>query len=337
VVLSRGEKDAQGNPTVPCRWLVRLLALLESMGVEHAGGTGWRAWARALDDVPSARPEPRPAPRPPVSARPRALSVSDIGVWMTDPYDLYAKRVLGLSALDPLEADPGPLERGTVIHRALERFVSAYPDELPPDAERRLLDLGRQLFEDFSHRPQVMALWWPRFERIAAWVVEQERARRAGALEIKVEVKGILELSAPAGAFRLKARADRLERHPDGSITVIDYKTGALPDRTKVLCGLAPQLPLEAAMVQDGAFAEVGPAHVAELLFWQLRGDETGGEERRAARIEPAELAAQALQGLTRLIAHYDRLQTAYRPHPKPEVAWRGDYDHLARRGEWAT
>jgi ATP-dependent helicase/nuclease subunit B len=335
VVLSRAEKDAQGNPTVPCRWLVRLHALLESMGIEHAGEIGWRAWARALDDVPGARPEPRPAPRPPVSARPRTLSVSDIGLWMTDPYDLYARRILGLSALDPLEADPGPLERGTVIHRALERFVRAFPEALPPDAERRLLDLGRQLFEDFSHRPQVMALWWPRFERIACWVIEQERARRAGAIEIKVEVKGVLELSAPAGAFRLKARADRLERHPDGRITVIDYKTGAPPDRTKVLCGLAPQLPLEAAMVQEGAFADIGPAHVAELLFWQLRGDETGGEERPAAKLEPAELAAQALEGLSRLIAHYDRLETTYRPHPRPEVPWRGDYDHLARRGEW--
>ena len=98
---------------------------------------------------------------------------------MKDPYDLYAKRILELAPLEALEADPGALERGNVIHKALERFVRAYPDELPDDAERRLLDLGRELFEEFSHRPQVMALWWPRFERVAAWVVEQERARRA--------------------------------------------------------------------------------------------------------------------------------------------------------------
>ena len=120
-------------------------------------------------------------------------------------------------------------------------------------------------------------------------MIEQERARRAGALEIRAEVKGVLELSAPAGPFRLKARADRLERQPDGSITVIDYKTGALPDRTKVLCGLAPQLPLEAAMVEQGAFAEVGPAPVAELLFWQLRGTRRGrGEARGQARARRA-------------------------------------------------
>jgi ATP-dependent helicase/nuclease subunit B len=337
VVLSRAEKDAQGNPTVPCRWLVRLETLLAGVGTHRAAETDWRAWTRALDHVPTARPEPRPAPAPPLAARPRELSVSDVGLWMKDPYDLYAKRILALGPLEALEADPGALERGNVIHKVLERFVRAYPDALPADAERRLLDLGRELFEEFSHRPQVMALWWPRFERIAAWVVEQERARRAGAVEILVEVRGLLELPAHAAKFRLKARADRLERHPDGRITVVDYKTGRLPDRTEVVTGLAPQLPLEAAMVEAGAFEEVGRAAVAELLFWQLRGDESGGEERRAASLDPAELAGHALAGLSRLIAHYDRPQTAYQARPKPEVAWRGDYDHLARRGEWTA
>ena len=71
------------------------------------------------------------------------------------------------------------------------------------------------------------------------------------------------------------------------------------------------------------------------LLFWRLTGDETGGEERAAAGLASSEIAAQALEGLSRLIAHYDRPQTAYRARPKPDVAWRGDYDHLARRGEW--
>jgi ATP-dependent helicase/nuclease subunit B len=335
VVLSRADKDAQGNPTVPCRWLVRLQALLTSIGIEHSDGTGSGVWARELDDVPTARPEPRPAPTPPLRARPRELSVSDVGLWMKDPYDLYAKRILNLAPLEALEADPAALERGNIIHKALERFVRAYPDDLPSDAERRLLDVGRELFQQFSHRPQVMALWWPRFERVAAWVLEQERARRAGALEIKVEAKGLLRLEAPAGEFRLKARADRLERHADGRITVIDYKTGLLPERTEVVSGRAPQLPLEAAMVEAGKFEDVGRAAVADLLYWQLRGDETGGEERSAATPDPAQLAAQAREGLSRLIAHYDRREAAYQARPRPDVPWRGDYDHLARRGEW--
>jgi hypothetical protein len=88
-------------------------------------------------------------------------------------------------------------------------------------------------------------------------------------------------------------------------------------------------------MVEAGTFEEVGRATVAELLYWQLRGDETGGEERSAATPDPTQLAAQAREGLSRLIAHYDRPEAAYRARPRPDVPWRGDYDHLARRGEW--
>ncbi|HEX3208274.1 MAG TPA: double-strand break repair protein AddB, partial [Geminicoccaceae bacterium] len=334
VVLSRAEKDAQGSPTVPSRWLVRLKTLLAGSGAPGLADSSWQAWAR-LDDVPVARPEPRPAPKPPLRARPRALSVSDIAVWMADPYALYAKRILGLRALEALEADPGALERGIIVHRVLERFVRDYPGDLPADAERRLLDLGRTLFEVFSHRPQVMALWWPRFEQIARWVILEERARRTQLLEIMTEVEGRLELDGLD--FVLKARADRLERLPDGRLTVIDYKTGALPKPADVLAGLAPQLPLEAAMVEAGAFRGLEPAAVAELLFWRLKGDETGGEAQPPSTGAASELAARALAGLRRLVAHYDRAETAYPARLKPQVAWRGDYDHLARRGEWTS
>jgi ATP-dependent helicase/nuclease subunit B len=334
VVLSRAEKDAEGSPTVASRWLVRLKTLLAGSGGIDLANSERRAWA-LLDEVAVPRPTARPAPKPRLDARPRELSVSDIALWMSDPYALYARRILGLRSLEALDADPGALERGIIIHRVLERFVRAYPGDLPADAERRLLDLGLELFEDFSHRPQVGALWWPRFEQIARWVIEQEQARRTPGLQIMTEVEGRLELDGLD--FRLKARADRLERLPDGRIAVIDYKTGRLPERAEVFAGLAPQLPLEAAMVEAGAFRDMAPAAVAELLFWRLKGDETGGEQQPAAAIAPAELAAGALEGLRRLVAHYDRPETTYPARSKPQVAWRGDYDHLARRGEWTS
>ncbi len=334
VVLSRAEKAADGRPTVPSRWLVRLKTLLAGIGAVQLRGLDAQPWAQ-LDEGPVSRSASRPAPRPPLAARPRELSVSDIGLWMSDPYALYAKRILGLKALEALEADPGALERGIIVHRVLERFVREYPGDLPADALPRLLDLGRKLFEDFSHRPQVRALWWPRFEQVARWVIAHEDGRRGQILEIMTEVEGRLELDGLD--FRLKARADRLERLPDGRIAVIDYKTGRLPERTEVLAGLAPQLPLEAVMVEAGAFRDVGPTAVAELLFWRLKGDEAGGEEQPAAAIPPAELAAKAYAGLRRLVAHYQRPETAYPARRKPQVAWRGDYDHLARRGEWTS
>ena len=135
----------------------------------------------------------------------------------------------------------------------------------------------------------------------------------------------------------MRARADRLEHHADGSVTVVDYKTGQPPNKAKVAAGLAPQLPLEALMVARGAFDGEAPAAVASLLFWHLKGDEDGGAERPACGDVPAVLAAAALAGLERLIDHYDQATTAYPPRPKPRAAPTRDYDHLSRLGEWSS
>jgi ATP-dependent helicase/nuclease subunit B len=340
VALSRAEKDVHGAPTVASRWLVRLQTLLASpaCGVELPPTDAWRELAQQLD-APAGRPgpAPQPQPRPPVAIRPRRLSVSDVGTWMSDPYELYANRILGLRPLEALDADPGALERGIIVHRALERFVRQHPQALPADAEQQLLRLGREVFSPYAHRPRVMAVWWPRFLQVVRWVVAEEAARRPALVEVIAEVAGELEIAAPGGPFTLVARADRLERNRDGRITVIDYKTGQLPINKDVLAGKSPQLPLEAAMVEAAAFAALGgPAAVAELLYWRLTGDEEGGEQRAAVgKRAPSELAAAARAGLELLVAHYDRAETAYPAKPRPRIGQRRDYDHLARRGEW--
>jgi len=341
VVLSRAEKDLNGGPTVPSRWLVRLKAVLNGRldeGWERIREKPeWRQWALSLD-VPTdrSRPAEQPKPRPPVAVRPRKLSVSDVGLWMTDAYALYARRILKLKPLDALEADPEAGDRGTLIHEALERFVRSFPDALPEDAFAGLRDCGQQAFARFKQRPQVQALWWPRFLEAAAWVVATEGERRDQLEKILVEVTGELVIEAPAGPFCLTARADRLERKIDGGVVIVDYKTGKPPGPREMQLGRAPQLPLEGAIFEAGGFADGGlSAGASELLalqFWQLAGSEEGGQLKSCS----TELVQVALKGLTALIRHYDVENTpypaAYRP---PTASRRGDYDHLARLGEW--
>jgi ATP-dependent helicase/nuclease subunit B len=332
VVVTRAERDAGGNPTVASRWLVRLRALL---GPQRAADL-WLGFAAKLDqpDGPT-RPVDQPRPQPPLAARPRELSVSDVGSWMRDPYALYAKRILKLKPLESLEADPGALERGIMIHDVLEAFVRAYPDELPPDALRRLLDLGVLRFEEFAHRPQVRALWRPRFEQAARWFLEQERARRPELGALLVEVEGRLEIESAGGPFALKARADRIERGRDGGVTIIDYKTGKPPDERDVTGGRQPQLPLEAWIFLSGAFSGLSSGEVESLQFWSLRGDVQGGLAKPLKQA-PADLAAAAATGLQNLIAHYDDETTSYPARLRPDMSYVREYDHLARFKEWA-
>jgi ATP-dependent helicase/nuclease subunit B len=148
----------EGTPTVPSRWLLRIEALLGVLGLKEAlfeAGPDWAAWAEALDRPARQVEMAPPEPRPPLAARPRKLSVTRIETWMRDPYGLYARHVLGLKALDPIDADPGAAERGILIHRALERYLAAYPEDLPEDPVAALVAEGEAAFEAVRAKPGV--------------------------------------------------------------------------------------------------------------------------------------------------------------------------------------
>lgn len=338
VVLSRARR-VQGTPTVPSRWLQRLDNLLLALGKPAALDRGhrWTEWQQALDRPERVTPIERPAPTPPLAARPRRLSVTAIGTWMRDPYAIYARAVLGLKALDPLDADPGAAERGTFIHDALDRFLRGAPvGETPDAAYRRLVEIGRDCFGPALSRPGVWAFWWPRFLRIARWVVDVQEQRRGSATPLAVEGWGKLMLDMPSGPFELIAKADRIDSLIGGRLAVIDYKTGSPPQPAHMESGHEPQLPLEAAMAARGGFDGVPPTEVGELAVWRLSGGATAGEIKRFDA--PTRLADEAYAGLLRLIAAYDDPATPYPARPRADMAPRySDYEHLARVKEWSA
>jgi len=343
VYLSRAARVA-GAPTVPSRWLSRIEAVLHAIHGDNPlnpGRSRWPSgnildWTRNLD-----RPETRvevaaPAPRPPVSARPRKLSVTQVETLMRDPYALYARKILGLTALDPIDAAPSAAEKGTYIHKALEAYVQTYGTSPPPDAFARLLDFGREAFGVALENPAVRAFWWPRFERVAAWFLEQEGERGGAIAASAVELKGELDLSGPAGPFLLTATADRIDRLQDGTLAILDYKTGVPPTKPQVAAGYAPQLPLEAAIAGAGGFPGVPAGAVVELAFWRLSGGDPAGEITRLK--DPEALAGAAYEGLERVVRAFDDPDTPYRAVPRPAFAPRfNDFEHLERVAEWSA
>jgi ATP-dependent helicase/nuclease subunit B len=336
VVITRAAR-VDGTPTVPSRWLLRLETVLRACGLDMPAPPPWVEWFLRLDKPERLEPGAPPAPCPPVGDRPRELSATQIETWMRDPYAIYARHVLGLKALDPIDADPGAADLGSVVHGALEDFLTAWPDELPPDALDRLLEMGRARFAPLMALPGVHAFWWPRFERIAAWFAGVEAERRHLVARSVCEAKGTLTIEGPAGPFTLTARADRIDVQQDGSLVLIDYKTGAPPTAKEVAAGYAPQLPIEAAIALAGGFPSIPGKEVSALEYWRLKGGETGGEIRSAGG-DPATLAAEALEGVRKLVEVFDFESTPYRARPHPDHAPRfSDYLHLARVKEWAS
>ena len=343
VALTRSTR-VEGSPTVPARWLARLETLLSSAEEGKAVLRRWQAeenrWLRlqsALDGGLARDARPAPEPRPPAAARPARLSVTEIETLIRDPYAVYARHVLGLRALDALDAPPGAADRGIVVHAAIERFLEDLAGGRTDDPLARLIEIGREAFAPFIDRPGVRAFWWPRFERIAAWIVEKERERAALIDASHVELTGEMTVARATGPFVLSGRADRIDAFAGGGYAIIDYKTGAVPPKRDVNLGLAPQLPLEAAMIEDGAFAGIPAGPVSELSYWKLSGGDPAGEIRDAGD-EPGKLAREALRGLRNLLALYEDPGHPYRARPDPDRAPRGsDYDHLERLQEWSA
>jgi len=264
------------------------------------------------------------------------LSVTRIERWMRDPYDIFARHILGLHPLDPIDAALGPAQFGQYIHHALHEFVSEVSGPLPTDAAERLLEIGRRAMAEAEVYPGLWAFLWPRFERIADWFLAREGERRAAGLISHTEIKGHLELAAVA-PFTVSAIADRIDIDTAGAAHIIDYKTGGVPSETEVVAGFAPQLPLEAAIALAGGFPGLSVGGLGPLSYWRLGSGGDAGEIRNL-KSEASELAAEALAGLAELVAAFDRADTPYVARPTPAAAPRySDYEHLARIGEWSA
>lgn len=345
VVLVRAAK-AGGTPTVPSRWLLRLDAMLErDPRWKAVTSTTHRHWQEELDRPAVEIKSKPPAPRPPVEARPRQLSATQVETWIRDPYAVYARHVLKLRVLDPLDADPGARERGTMIHKALEEFARRFP-EPGSDAASQLTAIGEEIFAGLLDRPAVRAFWWPRFRRIAEWFAANELEWRAAGRRIAaVEVTGAMTLPATHAPFILKATADRIDRLPDGRLAILDYKTGMPPSDKQVLRGLNPQLPLEAMIALAGGFPGVSPADVGELIYLRLRGGDPAGEIKSVEAkdddknaVNVMELIKQTKAALLARINKFDDAATPYLSRPRVDwMKYAGDYDHLARLQEWSA
>ncbi len=340
VILTRAAK-VEGTPTVPSRWLLRLEQVLRATGLDldQTSPQALRGWCEQLDAAGLSKPVRAPECRPPVAARPRQMPVTQVETWIRDPYGVYARRILGLRALDPIAADPGAADYGNAVHHALEQFAATYPAQIPTrdEAEAALLELGRQAFGELLTRPGVRAFWWPRFKRIAAWFLAREAERRPAILPLATEVEGSLILPGPEGPFTLTAKADRIDRLGDGGLNIIDYKTGMIPSETELIRGEAPQLPLEAAIAHAGGFPGVPGGAASMLSYWRVSGGREAGEIKDI-KTDGNALAQAAREGLAALIARFDDPDTAYRSRPRPAIAPRfSDYDHLARIKEWSA
>jgi ATP-dependent helicase/nuclease subunit B len=218
----------------------------------------------------------------------------------------------------------------------LETFLRAHPDALPEDAVEQLIRLGEESFAANGASNAVLALWRPRFDRAARWFLSQHATRRREIARWIAETSGKLELLGPAGPFTLTGRADRIDLFADGTASIVDYKTGRMPTEKQIEQLLAPQLPLEGAMLLAGGFGDTEASRLRDFVHIKLTGGDPPGDVFEA-KADATAKALEARERLTGRIADYDDERLGYRSREIPfRVTDKGDYDHLARVAEWS-
>src|SRR5690606_17062087 len=100
--------------------------------------------------------------------------------------------------------------------------------------------------------------------------VENEMAADPERVPVTVEGAGRLEVRG----VELRGKADRIDRLPDGTLAIVDYKTGAPPSGREVEGGFALQLGTLGLMARAGAFQDLSGQTVrgepTRFEYWSL-------------------------------------------------------------------
>lgn len=338
VVLSRAQRDTDG-PTLPSRFLLRVEALLGELAEEHRERVipaMLGAFDRASEPAPL---YPRPKPVPNAKLRKVKISATALDRLLGDPYQFYAREILGLRRLDPLSGDPfgDPALRGTLVHDILDAWHKAR--EVEPDLA--IAPLAAQKFAEAQVHPLFKGLWQPRLiaalERFEAWVDEAAQEGRTVRLS---EADGEMKCDR----IRVTGRADRIDQLADGRLVIVDYKTGGAPTAAQVEAGYALQMGVLGLIARDGEFGEARlSGETAGYEYWSLAKkagafgyvDEPLKTGNKKSGLTLEEFLPEHERFLRHAIGKYLNGDAPFTAKENPDYPGYSEYDQLMRLEEW--
>ncbi len=339
VILTRSKMN-EGAETVPSRWLLRLETVLKKahLSLPDSENSFYKTLIKSLDETSKIQPYPQPRPTPPVSIRPRQLSVTEIETWLRDPYSIYAKHILKLKKIPDIEESQETRDWGIYVHKVLELYTRLENKTHKSERLKTLKEIADKLLHEEKISSVQKKQWALKFQNIAQWYIEFENKNNI-LVEKLSEQKGSIKIND----FTLTARADRIDIYPDKTVGLVDYKTGTVPHIKNIKLGYFPQLPLMGLIVQNNGFKNLDKESykINQLSYYKLTGKEgNAGEITNLSgdRDELDSLIHDTQERLRQLIHAFDQLDTPYWSIPNFNHAPRyNDYEHLSRVQEWSS
>ncbi len=327
VVLTRS-LTKNGSVSICSPFLLKFETLCKKLEIKLDSGQKYFELLKRSNSVKGFKIE-RPQPKPDIKFRPKKLAVTDISKLRSDPYSIYAKKILQLKELQKIDFEPSYAEFGSFIHKALEEFIKN------PQKPEKFLENSYQIFEKYFISTQAKLVWWPKFESIFNGFLEQESQLQNSLNYTEIPVKLVLN------EILINGKIDRITLGKDGSVAIFDYKTGQVSNAKDVILGNDPQLTIAALMLVEGvienSIKNIDIGKIDSLNYWKLSASsENEIKEICKKNEEIAILIMAAKAGISKLFEYFTDENNGYISAPNLQNYFENEYCHLARVKEWS-
>jgi ATP-dependent helicase/nuclease subunit B len=261
-----------------------------------------------------------PNPKPPLKFRPQKISITEISKLISNPYDIYAKKILQLKELEKIDFEPSYAEFGSFIHKALEEFIKNSHEE-------DFLQKSEEIFEKYFLSSEAKLVWWPKFKNIFSDFIQENAQFLSSKNYLEIPVKLSLE------GLLISGKIDRVIIDEEGLVEIFDYKTGQVPSKKDVELGINPQLTISALMLLEGMIEaeieNISSEKITTLGYWKLSASSASEIKKICDKNEEVQiLVAAAKSGLTKLFQYFADEKNGYIATKNNE---RSEYKNLAR------
>jgi ATP-dependent helicase/nuclease subunit B len=223
VLCWQTHQDGEPNPLSP--WIERLQLTLALAGQAPLPLHRANIPLRSLQPVIAVMPTPSAG-----VLLPPKLSASGYNSFVACPYQFFAGRMLGLSAIDEFSDMPEKRDYGDWLHKILNTYHEALrdaPKPIPLDQRLALLsEISAQVFDKALDIHPAALGYYMRWQKAMGPYLEWANAHEeAGWRFVFGEQAFEKPLAWADGEVTLHGRIDRIDEHEDGTRLVLDYKT----------------------------------------------------------------------------------------------------------------
>lgn len=335
VLLTRSNR-VDGINTLKSRFLQRLETFLKCNGLELQRPDNFtKAFHRYYYtdyDIKNDIYKKRPKPNPPISIRPRKLSATGIDLLYSNPYDIYAKKILNLNKKNILENSLAINKLGIIIHSIFEEYCKNY-DKYKNNKYSNIKKIVYDILNIyFSGDILLIEFNYDRILKITENFIKLDKNSRNNGYQILPE--RFEEYLVKNRNFIINAKIDRIEISND-NIRIIDYKTGISPSKIEVLNGHKLQLLVELLILSKQY------KNISSLQYWNIKPKETKSViidnnakvSNSDELINMKNLAEKTEKFIINLIDFFDDEKNGYIA-TKRNIEYT-DFSHLNRADEW--